>query len=658
MKTILSVILCSILTMTLFAQSPANQQNIDKSKQFVNVRHDAHSCAGRENPSSNVTPTPYLKLELPSGNYIGETNYELISNRSMRNCLTAFPDGTAAAVWTMSSTVNTTRGTGYNYFDGSQWLPIPDKSSDRLESVYSGWGVHAALGAGEIVASHTNVDGLNIGIRDTKGTGTWNFQTLVGPELVPTLTDQVSHALLWPTIATVGDTIHIFACTESDTVALYQGMQTALVYYRSCDRGQTWDINAQIIGNLTAQELERVSGDGYSLVAKHGILALACGGTFGDVFFMKSTDGGASWTKNLVYPSYVPADFDWTNGYFDTCYLNDGAIAIDIDDNGLIHMAFGTKKCLRNEENNADEYSLFQYSPIMIYYNETMGTLTPVTWQNVETFTNFITVSDLNNNGEFGLRMATLPEYSGLGDVSQPQIIAEGGKVYLFYSAVLEDPFYSVDDNKNYRGIFATKSDDNGASWDANQVSWLSYHPSLMYVEEFEEWNDSTIYLSAESENAFPITAKNIVDGKIHVMWFSDPIADVNSSSPFTQYTVKVFHMAIDADDVGTYCNTNEIFDGTWNQIGISENNKPLYEMKTYPNPASDELNIVLHSTENITASLSIANIMGQVVYSENAVVQTGSNNYSLNVSNLVSGLYFVTFQTAHGTSTQKFIVK
>lgn len=80
--------------------------------------------------------------------------------------------------------------------------------------------------------------------------------------------------------------------------------------------------------------------------------------------------------------------------------------------------------------------------------------------------------------------------------------------------------------------------------------------------------------------------------------------------------------------------------------------------MKTYPNPASDELNIVLHSTENITASLSIANIMGQVVYSENAVVQTGSNNYSLNVSNLVSGLYFVTFQTAHGTSTQKFIVK
>ncbi|MDO5577535.1 MAG: hypothetical protein Q4F84_10685, partial [Fibrobacter sp.] len=226
MKRNLLLVFGLLLSMSVFAQVPANQQNVDKSKQFINVRHDMKQNAGRENPNIAITPTPFLKNGNPSTQFIGETNYELVSNAGMRNCLTAYPDGTVSAVWTMSSTTSSTRGTGYNYFDGTNWMPIPDKAADRLESVYSGWGVHAALGDGEIVVSHTVSDGLNVGIRATKGTGAWTFQTLAGPELVPTVSGQVSHALLWPTLATVGDTIHIFACTESDTVALYQGMQT------------------------------------------------------------------------------------------------------------------------------------------------------------------------------------------------------------------------------------------------------------------------------------------------------------------------------------------------------------------------------------------------------------------------------------------------
>ncbi len=656
MKKTLFTFLTLFLSVTMFAQAP-QKQNVDITKQCVSVRHDARNIAGKE--SQFMSATPFLKAGLPSSQFIGQTNYELVSNGSMRNCLTAFDDGTVAAVWTMSSTVGSTRGTGYNYFDGSQWGPIPDRATDRLESVTTGWGVHAALGNGEVVVSHTSVNGLQIGIRDVKGTGTWNFQTLVGPELVPTVSGQASNALLWPTIATVGDTIHIFACTESDTVALYQGMQTPVVYYRSCDRGQTWDINAQIIGNLTATELERVGGDDYSLVAKNGVLALGLAGPFGDVYFMKSVDGGANWTKTMVYPSPIPSDFDWTAGTFDTTYINDGALAIDIDDNGMVHMAFGTRKGLRDAENAEDEYSLFQYCPVMIYWNESMGQLAPITWQNVASLTNIITVSDLNNDGAFGLRMAGLSEYRNVGDVSHPQLIASDGNVYLFYDAVLEDPFYSIDAQKNYRGIFAIQSTDNGATWNQDNVSWLSYNPDLLYVTDFASWNDSTInYLDAESENAFPIVSRNIVNGKINVMWFSDPLPDVDDANPYTSNTVNVFHMAIDADSVGTYCNVNEIYDGLWNIIGISENNEPLYQMRTYPNPATDQLNIALNSTENIAATLSITNLMGQVVYSENAMVQTGSNLYTLNVDNLVSGLYFVTFQTANGKSTQKFVVK
>lgn len=106
---------------------------------------------------------------------VGNTRYDNQNNASMQNRLYLYNDGTLAATWIFGTGEPdyTNRGTGYNYFDGSNWGDIP---SVRIEDVRTGWPSYAPLGTnGEIVVTHTAASGLYISKRDQKGTGTWNY---------------------------------------------------------------------------------------------------------------------------------------------------------------------------------------------------------------------------------------------------------------------------------------------------------------------------------------------------------------------------------------------------------------------------------------------------------------------------------------------------
>ena len=86
----------------------------------------------------------------------------------------------------------------------------------------------------------------------------------------------------------------------------------------------------------------------------------------------------------------------------------------------------------------------------------------------------------------------------------------------------------------------------------------------------------------------------------------------------------------------------NDLFEG----VGVPEVENHNTHMSVYPNPATDQIGIVLSQNADIV----IYNIMGQVVMT--AEGHAGAN--TLNISNLTSGIYFVNA----GNETQKFIVK
>ncbi len=73
-----------------------------------------------------------------------------------------------------------------------------------------------------------------------------------------------------------------------------------------------------------------------------------------------------------------------------------------------------------------------------------------------------------------------------------------------------------------------------------------------------------------------------------------------------------------------------------------------------YPNPAKNVLNIELDNLLNDNKTVTIANILGEVVLSETS----SGNKFSINTSNLISGVYFVTISNKGIQSTQKIIIE
>jgi uncharacterized repeat protein (TIGR03803 family) len=94
------------------------------------------------------------------------------------------------------------------------------------------------------------------------------------------------------------------------------------------------------------------------------------------------------------------------------------------------------------------------------------------------------------------------------------------------------------------------------------------------------------------------------------------------------------------ADSVGV------IFSFNYTTVGIDELKVESEKLKVYPVPASNTVNIVFkHPVE---AKLSIENILGETVYSENN--KTYAKETAINISMLTSGIYILKIESENST--------
>ena len=78
-----------------------------------------------------------------------------------------------------------------------------------------------------------------------------------------------------------------------------------------------------------------------------------------------------------------------------------------------------------------------------------------------------------------------------------------------------------------------------------------------------------------------------------------------------------------------------------------------------YPNPATNQAQIVLSSNRASDVQVSVFNTMGQLVNTFNqSVVAGGVQNITLNLENLQTGVYFVSVQAEDVTLSTKLIVQ
>ncbi|GAB4254800.1 MAG: hypothetical protein Kow0079_11300 [Vicingaceae bacterium] len=91
--------------------------------------------------------------------------------------------------------------------------------------------------------------------------------------------------------------------------------------------------------------------------------------------------------------------------------------------------------------------------------------------------------------------------------------------------------------------------------------------------------------------------------------------------------------------------------------VGIDQSMTSNNILNLYPNPVNEAINVTFVSVSEIV-ELSIFDITGKQVYTEQINAGYGLNQKRINVNSLVKGIYFLTISDSRNKTTKKFIIK
>lgn len=549
-------------------------------------------------------------LEDPS---IIVTKYDMQSNASNQNRLYYYGDGTIGATTQFSHTDNFgDRGTGYNYFDGTQWGTPP---TARVETTKSGWPSYAPFGAnGEIFVSHHMTAGLIVSTRENKGTGAWTQTILPGPAGATDIS--------WPRVVTNGpdhNTIHILCATY----VTYQGMENCLLYYRSQDGGQTWDISAHVFPEISSLDYLSVPADDYVWAEPKGdTLCFMVGDSWMDLFIMKSTDNGDNWTKTTVWPCpYNKWDGGDTTGTF---WCPDGASAIALDNSGKAHILTGLMRASGDEA--GDKYWVPKTDG-MLYWNEDMPA-----WPEV------LDPDQLSADGNL------------IGWVLDTNVFyVDNAKIAYYFVSMTGHPSITIDED-NY--IYAV--------WDG--VTMLEDVDGFLLRHLFgrgydvvnQEWGDITDLTSdllyTWSECVFPTFSPTSSETRLHLIFQEDEVAGIY------QYGSQGFQgQQSTTDNDIIYMNPVKYF---YNGVNDIPGSASFSVLQNYPNPAGDHTSVAVNLNRAGDLSLKVTNTTGQILYlQDKGRVSPGQYGFSIDCRNWAPGVYFYTVQSGNDVITKKMMV-
>ena len=93
--------------------------------------------------------------------------------------------------------------------------------------------------------------------------------------------------------------------------------------------------------------------------------------------------------------------------------------------------------------------------------------------------------------------------------------------------------------------------------------------------------------------------------------------------------------------------------------IGINEDQNNLsFVGQNYPNPAANYAMIDVSVNSRQDISLQVVNVLGQLIYSDQATSVKGDYQFVIDVTSFDSGLYFYTVEAGNASVTKKMIIK
>ena len=584
------------------------------------------------NPNPN---TIALKTVSSNEEMLGSTTYDLQSNACVDNRLIRHANGTISAAWTMSAQFSTSysdRGTGYNFYDGSTWDSYPNA---RLESSRGGWPSILATGSGKEIAITHNTDNgyLLMTHRTSIGSGSWNEDIVSSID-----SNGLYRDIIWNRAVIGGanqQTIHMVGVIANTALGgtIYNGLDGALVYYRSQDGGSTWDIKDLQLPTLDSTKYLGFSGDSYAIASNGETVVVAYFGGLDDSAIIKSTDNGNTWnaTSFLDFPvdKYAPdggIDLD-NDGLMDSLYSTDGTGALLLDDNNMAHVFYGNMLLLDADLTDGNT-SYFASTNGLMYWNENMGAddyasnpiSSPSLW-----FSNLgqMIASAQDTDGDNLLNYVDYPTYYMSLTCMPNAGIDANGNIFVSYSELMEN----IDNgSQNFRHVNVIKSMDGGVNWSAPTD-----------VTPHNAW-------SGAQECVFATIDRN-VDDKIRLIYQKDfePGLAVRGDEDIIDVN-EIIYLEID---------TTELSNTSTNIFEISS----LNAISVFPNPTASFTNVKLYSSVNKNIILRLTNIIGKIVSEVNIHVVSGNNNINLDVSNLKNGIYFINSESINESKSIKLII-
>ena len=607
------------------------------------------------NPATNFAPQTAKSVVVNRYQDIedGETMmtmYDLQSNHFCSNRMYAMENGSAAIVATFSHEPNQSasdRGTGYNFYNGEtgQWLDMPE---ERVESMRTGWPTIAPYGdRGEILISHAP---MRCWTREVAGEGEWVYrgELPISPEGFP-YADDAS----WPRVATSGDNhniIHVIGDIQhsGDVTEHYQ------VYLRSED-AENWTITYSPLEQVGFESTGGFSAEDYAIAANgHNVAILYTGSMTNSVWMFKSTDDGLTWNARRVWEDpYEGISLEDPNlVYTDTLYRPMSG-AIVIDNGGVVHVALNVLEMAHWADTEPGYYSYFYGRMVdgILYWNDTQEG--PVQsedgnphhaarlWWPIPEEPGYARM-----HADSTKWIGYIPMYEGYewdndkfynGDDYHPRFYSASG-----HPALSCDPYGNI--CCAFSSPCVRRLDDNGTYY-YRSIYTSYYNVDKGYWEQdVEDLCDEEVnFMFLYSDNLFTLSAPNTYKpGEFWIGFQSDDRIGLywGSGAAQTQASENIIHaMRIDAED---------------EYVSVPEN----YEAKDvvyniYPNPATDY--VVVKSSQDVEANISIVNLVGQTVKQFNQNLKTGENTIGID---LKSGIYFCTISANGFNKTIKFVVK
>ncbi|HND88601.1 MAG TPA: T9SS type A sorting domain-containing protein [Saprospiraceae bacterium] len=555
---------------------------------------------------------------------VGSTTWDAQAYGSMPPRMYSGADGEPIANWLFSNQASgqTDRGTTQNVRKAGVWGNAPVA---RVEANRTGFPAAVRLGDGsELIVSHnTGQTPFKLwAARKAAGSNTWTESAINGPAGI---------GMLWPTMAVGGannNVVHVIAITTpvaNVPGVVYEGVDGHPLYFRSKDGGKTWDKTAVILPGIDKTKFNRVAANSYVIGAQGDNVAVAVFVDWNDLFILKSTDGGNTWTKKMVYnfPDKLenydgnPAiPYDSTDLVYESpvanapaINTNDGFGQMLVDGSGEAHLFVGRSIVVDTDFSDTTT-SYYPTANGIWYWKESFGEA------NAQLIGGAF---DYDGNGQININSSDFSElafYGGNSLSSFPAVsLGKNGDIYMVYAATNEQ--YTGND-KYYHTLYGMRSTNGGLSW--GEVVELT-------VKDFVDES-----LIGFVECVWP-SVPTVTDGNLRVLYqqdFSPGTAIWGNVHPNDGSLINYFEVAPDffpPSEVSTF---------------EPQHADPAFELALSPNPATERSLLSATLRGDGPAVVEIFDLFGKKVQQVRMAEFSGRQHLALSLSGLPKGTYSV----------------